>query len=140
MTVVTGIPLYSDPGVICVIAVTAQEFDEPAFSRSLGAILDAQRLQHLIGELEMCIRDRNPGSDLVLCSRLDRSYFPIGFRSHLNPEEAFLFPSLVQRKFWICSTLSPFFSSSVRIPKVTFPARLFPVSMTPLLKPVVPEV
>ena len=38
------------------------------------------------------------------------------------------------------STLSPFFSSSVRMPKVTLPARLFPVSMTPLLNPVVPEV
>ena len=38
------------------------------------------------------------------------------------------------------STLSPFLRSSVRIPKVTLPARLFPVSITPLLKPVVPEV
>lgn len=51
MTVVTGISLYSDPGVICVIAVTAQKFDEPTFACSLGAVLDAQRLQHLIGKL-----------------------------------------------------------------------------------------
>ena len=38
------------------------------------------------------------------------------------------------------STFSPFFKSSVRIPKVTFPARLLPVIITPLLNPVVPEV
>ena len=53
--------------------------------------------------LEQHYLNPNPGSYLVRCSRLDRSYLPIGFRSHLNPEEAFLFPSLVQRKFWICS-------------------------------------
>ena len=53
--------------------------------------------------LEQHYLNPNPGSYLVLCPRLDRSYLPIGFRSHPNPEETFLFPSLVQRKFWICS-------------------------------------
>ena len=65
MTVVTGISLYGDPGVIFVIAVTAQKFDESAFSRSLGAILDAQRLQHLIGELADEIRNGCPPVDAI---------------------------------------------------------------------------
>ena len=33
-----------------------------------------------------------------------------------------------------------FLSNSVRMPKVTLPARLLPVNITPLLKPVVPDV
>ena len=65
MTVVTGISLYSDPGVICVIAVTAQKFDEPTFACSLGAILDAQRLQHLESEMTEILRD-HIGRDLLL--------------------------------------------------------------------------
>lgn len=65
MTVVTGISLYSDPDVICVIAVTAQKFDESAFACALGAILDAQRLQHLIGELAEILCD-HIGRDLLL--------------------------------------------------------------------------
>ena len=65
MTVVTGISLYSDSGVNCVIAVTAQKFDEPTFACSLGAVLDAQRLQHLIGELAEILCD-HIGRDLLL--------------------------------------------------------------------------
>lgn len=59
------VAVYSDPGVICVIAVTTQKFDEPAFPRSLGAVLDAQRLQHLIGELAEILCD-HIGRDILL--------------------------------------------------------------------------
>ena len=93
MTIVTGISLYSDPGVICVIAVTAQKFDESAFSRSLGAILDAQRLQHLESELTEILRD-HIGRDLLLPhfgQQLRGGAYPFGAALHkvLHPKQKF---------------------------------------------------
>ena len=93
MTVVTGISLYSDPGVICVIAVTAQKFDESAFSRSLGAILDAQRPQHLIGELAEILCD-HIGRDLLLPhfgQQLRSRAYPFGAALHKvhHPKQKF---------------------------------------------------
>lgn len=51
MTAVTAISIYSDLGVICVIAVTVYQLDEPAFAGAFGAIHDAHWLQHVAGEL-----------------------------------------------------------------------------------------
>ena len=48
---VTGISLYRDIPVICVTAVTAYEFNQPALSRPLGTVLDSSGLQHLIVKL-----------------------------------------------------------------------------------------
>ena len=51
MTAVTAISIYSDLGVICVIAVTVYQLDEPAFAGAFGAIHDAHWLQHVASEL-----------------------------------------------------------------------------------------
>ena len=93
MTVVTEISLYSDPGVICVIAVTAQKFDESAFACALGAILDAQRLQHLIGELAEILCD-HIGRDLLLLyfgQQLRGRAYPFGAALHKvhHPKQKF---------------------------------------------------